>query len=264
MKAWRVYAAMAVMVLLPVPTGFAQRIFGGGPRDIGSADMAKIFGNNQAFTATADITIADAQHGTPMEMEASYAFLKGSVRTDIDMTTVKGTKMPPQAAAMMKQFNMDQVATIYRGDKKAMFLMYPGLKSYAEITPTQPPQPGKMESKESKVKESKVDVTEIGKETVDGHPTVKNKITFTADDGTQHEMLAWQATDLNNFPIKTEMQSGGSTITTRFSNVKLSAPDASLFDPPSDFTKYGSIQEMMMGNMQHMMPPGAGPHGGGN
>ena len=98
---------------------------------------------------------------------------------------------------------------------------------------------------------------------MDGHPCVENKITFTADDGTQHEMLAWQATDLNNFPIKTEMQASGATITTHFTNVKLSAPDASLFNPPSDFTKYGSIQEMMMGNMQRMMPP-AGPHGGGN
>jgi hypothetical protein len=37
-----------------------------------------------------------------------------------------------------------------------------------------------------------------------------------------------------------------------------------LFDPPGNYTKYGSIQEMMMANMQHMMPPGAGPHGGGN
>jgi hypothetical protein len=259
MKAWRVYAAMAVMAFLAVPTGFAQRTFGTGPRDFGSADMAKIFGNNQAFTATAEITITDAQRSSPMEMEASYAFLKGNLRTDIDTTSVKGTAMPPQAVAQMKQMGMDRAVNIYRGDKKVMYLMYPGLKSYAEITPPQAPQTDKPQPKETKV-----DVTPIGKDTVDGHPCVENKITLTADDGSQHEMLAWQASDLNNFPIKTEMQAKGATITTHFTNVKLSAPDASLFDPPSDFTKYGSIQEMMMGSMQHMMPPGAGPHGGGN
>lgn len=259
MKAWRVYAAMAVMACLAVPTGFAQRMVGAGPRDFGNADMAKIFGNNQAFTATADITIADAQRGAPMVMEASYAFLKGNLRTDIDTTSVKGTAMPPQAVAQMKKMGMDRAVNIYRSDKKAMYLMYPGLKSYTEITP---PQASSTDKPEPKV--PKVDVTQVGKDTVDGHPCIENKITFTADDGTQHEMLAWQATDLNNFPIKTEMQASGTTITTHFSNVKLSAPDASLFNPPSDFTKYGSIQEMMMGNMQRMMPPGAGPHGGGN
>ncbi|MGD0060714.1 MAG: hypothetical protein ABSD58_14960 [Verrucomicrobiia bacterium] len=259
MKAWRVYTTMAVMAVLAVPTGFAQRGLGGGPGNIGNADMAKIFGNNQAFTATADISITDAQHGPPMAMEASYAFLKGNLRTDIDMTSMKGAQMPPQAIAQMKQMGMDRAVNIYRGDKKLMYLVYPGLKSYTEITPPQAPQTDKTEAKEPKV-----NTTQIGKDTVDGHPSIENKITFTADDGTQHEMLAWQATDLNNFPIKTEMQANGTTITTHFSNIKLTPPDASLFDPPTGFTKYGSIQEMMMGSMQHMMPPGAGPHGGGN
>jgi hypothetical protein len=259
MKAWRVYAAMAVMACLAVPTGFAQRMVGGGPRDFGSADMAKIFGNNQAFTATASISITDAQHGSPMEMEASYSFLKGNLRTDIDTTAMKGAKMPPQAMAQMKQMGMDRAVNIYRSDRKVMYLMYPGLKSYTEIAPPQAPQTDKPQPKEPKV-----DVTQVGKDTVDGHACVENKITITEDDGSQHEMLAWQATDLNNFPIKTEMQANGATITTHFSNVKLSAPDASLFDPPSDYTKYGSIQEMMMGRMSHMMPPGAGQHGGGN
>jgi hypothetical protein len=258
MKASRVYAVVAAVACAVVSTGFAQRMAGGGPRDLCSADLAKIFGNNQAFTATANISVADAQRGSPMEMEAAYAFLKGNLRTDIDMTSMKGSQMPPQAAAQMKQMGMDRAVNIYRSDKKVMYLMYPGMKSYAEMTASQTttdkPEP----------KEPKIDVTQIGKDTVDGHPCVENKLTFTADDGSKHEVLAWQATDLNNFPIKTEMQAAGSTITTHFSNIKLSAPDASLFDPPSGYTKYGSIQEMMMANMQRMMPPGAGPHGGGN
>jgi hypothetical protein len=189
-----------------------------GRGNIGSADMAKIFGNNQAFTATADISITDAQHGPPMAMEASYAFLKGNLRTDIDMTSMKGTT---NAAASHRPDETDGHGSgreHLSWRQEVMYLVYPGLKSYTEITPPQAPQTDKTEPKEPKV-----DVTQIGKDTVDGHPCVENKITFTADDGTQHEMLAWQATDLNNFPIKTEMQANGATITTHFSNVKLSA-----------------------------------------
>jgi len=259
MNAFRTFTAVAAMAGTIVATGFAQRMMGAGPRDFGSGDLAKIFGNNQAFTATANISVADAQHSSPIEMEAAYAFLKGNLRTDLDMTSMKGSQMPPQAMAQMKQMGMDRAVNIYRTDKKVMYLIYPGMKSYTEIIPPQASPTDKTEAKEPKV-----DITTIGKDTVDGHPCVKCKLTFAADDGSTHEVLAWQATDLNNFPIKTEMQAAGSTITTHFTNIKLSAPDASLFDPPSGYTRYGSIQEMMMGSLQHMMPPGAGPRGGGN
>ena len=47
--------------------------------------------------------------------------------------------------------------------------------------------------------------------------------------------------------------SGKDTITTVFKNIKLTAPPASLFEIPSNLTKYGSMQEMMMSGMQKMM-----------
>ena len=60
---------------------------------------------------------------------------------------------------------------------------------------------------------------------------------------------------MHDFPLKTEMQTGGATMTTHFRDIKMSAPGASLFDPPADYKVYGSIQEMMMANVQRMMPP---------
>ena len=249
MKTCRVYLLVMGIASLAVPASFAQR-GGGAQHDIGSADMAKVFGKNQAFSATAVISIVDEKHTTPMSMETGYAFLKGNVRTELDMG--KDSKIPPQAIAQMKQMGMDRVVNIYRGDKKIVYLLYPGLKSYTEIVP-----PSASDDK-GQAKESKIDVTQVGKDTVDGHPCVQNKITITADDGSQHEMLAWQATDMKDFPIKTEIKEGGATITTHFTNIKLSAPDAALFDPPSDFTKYGSAQEMMMSHMQQVKPPVGG------
>jgi hypothetical protein len=257
MKAVRLYAVMAAVACVIAPTGFAQHMPGGGPRDFGYADMAKIFGKNDAFTATADMSVVDSQRPQPIEIQASYAFLKGNMRVEMDMASMKGTQIPPQAAAQMKQMGMDRMVNIYRSDKMLSYLVYPGQEAYCVMTPPskQTDQPG--------AKAPKVDITPLGKETVDGHPCVKNKVTFTSDDGSQHDLTAWNATDLNDFPIKTEMQEGHTTITTNFRDVKLSAPAASEFDPPSNYKEYASIQEMMMANMQHMMPPG-GPHGGNN
>lgn len=260
MKAFRFYTVWAIIAAAAcaaAPGVFGQRMFGGGPRDYGAADMAKIFGKNQAFTATAEMSVADKQRPEPMQMEAAYAFLKGNLRSEMDMTSTKGAAISPQVMAQMKQMGMDRTISIYRGDKKLLYLIYPGLKSYCEITHGQAKPSDKPDQKESKV-----DISPVGKETVDGHPCVKNKITITNDDGSQHEMLTWNASDLNDFPIKTEMQSGGATVTTHFRDIKLSAPDASLFEAPADFKEYGSMQELMISNMQRFMAPGAGQPGG--
>ena len=256
MKALSVYVMCAVIAATSVvaPTVFAQRAFGGGPRDFGASDMAKIFGKNQAFTATAEMSVADSSRPEPIQMESAYAFLKGNLRSEMDMASMKGTAMSPQIMEQMKQMGMDRTVSIYRGDKKMLYLMYPGLKSYCEITPRQAKPSDKPDQKEPKVGSSPV-----GKETVDGHACVKNKITITSDDGSQHEMFAWNASDLNDFPIKTEMQSGGATVTTHFRDIKLSAPDASLFELPADYKQYGSMQELMMSNMQRFMPPSGNP-----
>src|SRR5260370_32452633 len=153
-------------------------MFGGGLRNYGASDMAKIFGKNQAFTATAEMSITDKQRPEPMQMETAYAFLKGNLRTETDMTSMKGAGMSPQAVGQMKQMGMDRSISIYRGDKKLLYLIYPGLKSYCEVTPGQAKPTDKPDQKEPKI-----DNSPLGKETVDGHLCVKNKITITSDDG---------------------------------------------------------------------------------
>jgi len=249
MKTFRIGVMIVAAVGVLGANVFAQRM--GGPGNLGTAEMAKIFGKNQAFTATADMTVADSQHGGPVEMESNYAFLNGNVRIDMNLASMKGGGMSPQAAAQMKQMGMDQMSTIYRGDKGSTYMVYPGMKSYCEMSP------GGQQTNTTE-KPPKIETAAQGTETIDGHVCTKNLITITEDDGTKHVMTAWQAKDLNDFPIKTEMHEGTTSINTHFSNIKLSAPDASLFNPPADYKQYSNIQEMMMGNMSRMMPQGMG------
>ena len=62
----------------------------------------------------------------------------------------------------------------------------------------------------------KVEMTEIGKETVDGHPCVKNKVVVTDKENKKHESTVWNATDLKNFPIKIQTQEQGGNATMLF------------------------------------------------
>jgi hypothetical protein len=247
-----VLATLAIcLTLSPAYAQFGRPGVGGpqGPQFTGA--MAKVFGDNSAFSATMQIqaNMGDQE----MTMPAKISFNKGQSRVEMDLTAVKGGHMPPQMVGQLKAMGMGNMITINQPDKKMSYLCYPGLQAYCEV-PMQNPDASKPES------DFKIDTTELGKETVDGHPCVKNKVVVTDKDGTPQEFTVWNASDLKKFPVRMEMNQRGIASTITFSDVKLEAPDASQFAPPSDFKKYDSMQAMMqqemmkrMGNMQH--PP---------
>jgi hypothetical protein len=159
---------------------------------------------------------------------------------------MKGSKLPPGAADGMKQMGMDKMITISRPDKKLIYMIYPGFQAYAE-SPLRDPDAVKPES------DFKVEVTELGKDTVDGHPCVKNKVVVTDKEDRKHEFAVWNATDLKKFPVKVETVERDNTIVMLFKDVELSKPDAGQFEPPSDFKRYESMQTLMMQEMMKRM-----------
>jgi hypothetical protein len=243
--------ASAVICLGLLPA-YSQPGAPGGPPLGGT--LSKLFGDNQAFSAGLEMQITD-KSGKPMTMPGKLSFDAGKQRFEVNLADMKGGQMPPNAAAQMKSMGMDQMATIARPDKKAAYLVYPGLQSYAEI------QLSKADSAPTNG-EYKVETTEIGKETVDGHPCVKNKYVVTDNQGIKHESTVWNATDLKNFPVKIETAEQGGDVTMLFKNVSLTKPATSLFEPPADFKKYDNVQQLMQQEMMKRMGGGIGmpPH----
>jgi len=219
---------------------FAARAqMGGAPGvpDFGDG-MDKLFGSNQTFSATMDMQVSSG--GSPITMPGKISFDKGNSRVEMDISQMKGAALPPDAAAMMKSAGLDRMVTISQADKKIAYVIYPNAQAYTEMTP--------QSSDANGTNEAKVDITELGKETVDGHVCVKNKAVVTDKQGGKHEFTVWNATDLKNFPVKLEMnEQGGATMT--FKDIHFSKPAASLFVPPTGYTKYDSVQEMMQSVM---------------
>jgi hypothetical protein len=211
-------------------------------------NLVKFLGKNLAFSANAHVTITSSTGKEVQEMEFRYTMLDGKVRTDMDMSKMHNGDLPPRAMERMKQMGMDRSTHIFLPSKNVSYMMYPSMKAYCELTPEEKP-----EQKEGKP--PKFEETELGKDTIDGHPCMKSKVVVTDEDGGKSEVLVWRATDLNNFPIQTQMLEDERTITTRFTDINRSKPSASLFEPPADFKRYANMQELMMSNMQRMMPP---------
>ena len=143
----------------------------------------------------------------------------------------------------MKQMGMDKMVNIVMPEKRLMWLVFPALKAYAEMA--MPDETADMNDKDVKVA-----ATEVGKETIDGHPCMKNKVIITDKKGKKQEAFTWNASDLKHFPVKMEFIDANSTVTMNFKNIKLAAPDAKQFDAPAGFARHTDIQQLMMAAMQ--------------
>jgi hypothetical protein len=212
-----------------------------------SGSMGQLFGDNKAFTANIEMQTTAKGSDAPITVPGKIAFLDGKTRFEMNMADMKGSAAG--SAGQMKAMGMDRMINISRPDKKVSYIVYPGLQAYME-TPQQNADPAKPDS------DYKVEVTEQARETVDGHPCVKNNVVVSDKDNNKHQSTTWNATDLSKFPVKIEQTENGSLTTMLFKDVKLSKPDASLFDPPADAKKYDSMQAMMQEVMMKRLSNG--------
>jgi hypothetical protein len=211
-----------------------------------NAAMTKLFGDVTAFSSKATVRLLDKNQKETMLMPLAFALLDGKIRADIDLTQIKSKEIQAEAMAMFKQMGMDKMTTIIRPDHKATIVVYPSMKSYAEV-------PMSKEDAASADKNYKVAATKIGTETIDGHPCEKQKVVVTDEKGEKHEALVWKATDLKNFPVQMQIQQGDGAVLMNYRDVVTARPDANLFEAPAGFTKHPSVEKMMEGAMMKMM-----------
>jgi hypothetical protein len=77
------------------------------------------------------------------------------------------------------------------------------------------------------------------KENIDGHPCKLEILTLTATDGRPivAQMKLWEAQDLDGFPVRIDVEEGGHTFTSTYTNVSFEEPDPKLFEHPTRCTQ---------------------------
>jgi hypothetical protein len=73
-----------------------------------------------------------------------------------------------------------------------------------------------------------------GTEIVEGHTCKVENIAVTKADGTTYQLKLWGATDLKGIPVRVDLLSNGSVVTTTYQDIKLQTPDPALFQPPKN------------------------------
>jgi hypothetical protein len=231
----------------PGPRGGGMGAPRTAPLDTG---MRKLFGTHKAWTADAQMELLQPGAASPIVMPVKMAALDGKYRTEMDLTRVQGAGMPPGAAEQIKAMGMASVVSLGRPEKKVGYLIYTDLKAYVETA--LPEEAVKGEDA------FKLELTEAGKETVDGHPCVKSKFVVTDDQGKKREGQVWKATDLNQFPLKLQFSEQGVETTLSFKGVKFDKPAAALFEAPAGFKRYESPQALMQEAVMSRLGQGGG------
>lgn len=238
---------LSVIALLLVSSSpLLQAQMPGGSATPMNAAMLKMFGKNTNFTAKADVRMLDNAQKETMSLGFAMALLDGKMRAEMDMAQIKNVMMTPQMIAQMKQMGADRTIYVVRPDLKANYVIYPSLKAYAQM-------PMSDADKQALGKDPKIQKTPLGKETIDGHPCVKNKVVVTDEKGQAQEATVWNATDMKDFAIQMQIKETNSNVIMKFKDVQLAKPNAKEFEPPAGYTKYQSIEEIQQVMMQKML-----------
>src|SRR5882762_3641262 len=176
----RIILATVLAISVLASHGQPGGVGGPPPGPSMSGRMKKVFGEHTAFSANLEMQYQGESSSDAMIMPGKMAVLDGKSRFEMDMTQMKGGQLTPASAAQMKQMGMGSMTAISRPDKKLNYMVYPGLQAYLENA-MRDPDADKPDS------DFKVEVTELGKETVDGHPCVKNKVIVTDKEAKKHE-----------------------------------------------------------------------------
>jgi hypothetical protein len=241
---------LVATILLGGLSALAQMSGTGAPAGV-SGGMLKLLGNFSAFEAKGRIEVLDGkslelQSATPID----FALLEKKMRIEMDLARMTGKATPAFVLTTLEKLGMSRVVSLIRPDKKAIYIIYPGQKVVCRLALPK-------EEAEAAGKESKVEKTVLGKETLDGHPCVKNRVVLTDETGNSIEATTWNATDLKEFPIKIETKEKDKIQLMRFQKVEFIRPDAKQFEPPADYQQFTELDALMQSVLEKQTSGGA-------
>jgi hypothetical protein len=210
-----VLTAMPAMVMpeiqMPPPPAIGHMNY--GDRDFKAVMISSTFDKTQGREFSFEMPIAKA--GEKFRMEMDYTKMSGA------------QGMPPA---------MSSVVMIHRGDEKRTYSLYTNKKKYMVSD----------ETDEGYYAEPEVAKTFVADETIDGHPTKKYRITITYQGQEKQEGFIWNATDLDDMTIRSEIDNATVKMTSTLTGIVMGTPPADLFNVPGDYTETSNFLEIVM------------------
>jgi len=211
-----------------------------------NAALVRLLGDHQAFTARLRIRMTDGQGKETLDAPMQFALLDGKMRGELDITKMKSRDLPALAATAAKSVGMEKVVTLVRPDRQETYLLYPAFQSCLVA-------PLEAEDVAALKKPAQIRREPLARETIDGHPCVKSRVTVTEPNGLPHEALVWHAADLQEFPLRIQTVDGTDTLVMQFSRIRFERPAPKDFDLPAGTSRYPDAQSLSQAVMQRCL-----------
>ncbi len=182
------------------------------------------------FSAIMETTSTDKKGSNSFSVKIPIAKAGKKIRMDMDYAGMTKTADMPSG--------IRKIVTIHRGDKQVTYSVYPNKKKYIAHKLTD----------KNYYEKPDVQRTKIGRETINGHSTIKYKVTITFKNGNIQNGLIWNAKDLDQMTIKSIVVDDKFKVTTILTNIKLKAPSAKLFEIPAKYTQANNYMDIVLDN----------------
>lgn len=210
-----------------------------------AAAFSEFFSDSRDFTARAEIALPNRNPGDSIPI--GLAMSEGRMRWQLNMDNVRSAHFPPERIALFKQMKMDKVV-LYLQPKTNLLAAFPRMKAWIET----PMLKAANIQEEAQAKIGGMKKTPAGKETVDGHPCIKYRLEVPEENNPNQVAVTWEATDLDDLPIKIMVKTGGQIYGVQLRNIRPGKADERLFQPPPSYARRGSftalIQEGLIQN----------------
>lgn len=203
-----------------------------------AAVLSEFFTDSRDYSAHAELILPGRTRGDSIPM--GLAVSEGRMRWQVDFSRVRSAHFPPERIAMLRQMNLDS-AILWLKPGEDLKVALPRLKAWAQ-TPS--PKLYQIENKAAD-KQGGLKKTAVGRETIDGHPCIKYMLTVPAENNPNQVALTWEATDLDNLPIKILVKTDDKVHGFQLRNVKLGKVDDRHFQPPAEFAKKASLTALL-------------------
>jgi hypothetical protein len=198
--------------------------------------LFKLFGGHDNFSVSARLQILDSMQKPTVDMPYAMSVMSGKMRADIDMNAVSGPMITPEIKAQMKAAGMDRVVSIVRLDTNRKLVIYPALKSCADMA---------LDATTNAASGYTTTKTPMTRETLDGHPCVKYRVVIKDPKGRQQQLIDWEASDMKDFPIRIQLNEDGQNTVIQYTAVKFAKPDPAFFELPAGYARYTNVNSML-------------------
>ena len=183
--------------------------------------VATLLGTGRVFTA--NVTVKRENGGKQVKIADNVMFLRdGDLRIEHNSTDESSLA---KLTAKLKKNNLAGVVTILLPKTNQAYLLIPGKRAYLEA-PSEKTVAPHMESKFLRA------------ETEGGHLCTVRRVTVTGADDSSQQIIIWEATDLQGFIIKSQMDRGDNTNEILlFTGIRTEMPDDSKFIVPPGYNK---------------------------